>query len=227
VSHVSDTPRRDRPLRVLVVDDNEAFRHAIAEVINAEPDMEVVAEAPDGEQALWLAKYLRPARLDLVLMDIEMPRLNGLKATERMNAALPNLPIVMLTVSTLDGNLFDALRAGAVGYLSKGLASAALVRALRDFHREDALPMSRVMARKMLAYFQQRSNLPLASAAVSQLSPRQRDVLELIARGERDREIAQQLVIAERTVKKHVENILHKLHARNRAEAAARLREYG
>src|SRR5437899_2367527 len=104
MSHVSDTPRRDHPLRVLVVDDNEAFRHAIAEVINAEPDMEVVAEAPDGEQALWLAKYLRPARLDLVLMDIEMPRLDGLKATERMNAALPNLPIVMLTVSTLDGN---------------------------------------------------------------------------------------------------------------------------
>lgn len=221
--------RGDQPLRVLVVDHHEAFRHAIVDVINAERDMEVVAEAPDGEQAVWLAEYLTPARLDLVLMDIEMPRLDGIKATERISAARPNLPIVILTNSTLDANLFDAVRAGAAGYLSKGLSPAALVRALRGFHLDDALPMSRVMAGRALAYFQEHSSLAYAAAradCLRELSPRQRAVLELIACGQRDRDISQKLVIAEGTVKKHVENILRKLHARNRAEAAARLREW-
>jgi DNA-binding NarL/FixJ family response regulator len=228
---VNESLARDAPprqLRVLVADDHGPFRHAIAEVISAEPDMQVVAEAADGEQAVWLARSLRPDRLDLVLMDIDMPQLDGIRATEQINVADPTLPIVVLTVSTLDRSLFDAVRAGAVGYLSKGLESSALIRALRDFHLDDALPMSRVMARKVLAYFQQQGRAELQSGAVetkSGLSPREHEVLELIARGAHDREIAEQLVISERTVKKHVQSILRKLHARNRAEAVARVRE--
>jgi DNA-binding NarL/FixJ family response regulator len=210
-----------------MADDHEAFRHAIVEVVNAQPDMEVVAEVADGEQAVCLARHLRADRLDLVLMDINMPRLDGIRAVQQINAADPDLPVVMLTVSTLDGSLFEAMRAGAVGYLSKGLTPAALVRTLRDFHRQKALPMSRVMAHKVLAYLRSRTSVEgshVSSGAPGRLSPREHQVLELIAQGARDREIAADLVLADGTVKKHVENILRKLHARNRAEAAARLR---
>jgi DNA-binding NarL/FixJ family response regulator len=217
----------NRPLRILIADDHAPFRHALAEVIGTEPDMEVVGEAVDGEQAVWLARQLRPDRLDLVLLDIAMPRLDGLRAAEQLNATDPTLPIVMLTVSQLEQDLFDAVRAGAVGYLSKGLEPQALVRALRDFHREGALPMSRVMARKVLDYYRQQGGGAARAAAPAPsggLSPREHEVLELIAQGLYDREIAQRLVIAERTVKKHVQNILRKLHARNRAEAVARRR---
>jgi DNA-binding NarL/FixJ family response regulator len=229
---VDQTPNQHKPgdrLQVLIADDYAPYRHAIADVINAEPDMQVVAEASDGEQAVWLAQYLWPARLDLVLIDIEMPRLDGISAAARINQAIPNLPIVMLTVSVLDDNLFTAIRAGAIGYLSKDLAPAALIRALRDYHQQGALPMSRVMARKVLSFFQEHSERGVHDTgtvqSVGRLSPREREILELIARGARDREIGAQLVIAERTVKKHVESILRKLHARNRAEAAARLRD--
>jgi DNA-binding NarL/FixJ family response regulator len=216
----------NRTLRILIADDYAPFRHALAEVLSAEPDMEVAGEAVDGEQAVWLTRHLRPDRLDLVLLDIAMPRLDGIRAAEQLNATDPTLPIVMLTVSLLDQHLFEAVCAGAVGYLSKGLEPQALVRALRDFHHEGALPMSRVMARKVLAYFQHQGGGAARAAApdaIGGLSPREHEVLELVARGLYDREIAQRLVIAERTVKKHMQNILRKLHARNRAEAVARL----
>ena len=220
-----------RPLRILIADDHDLFRHALAELIGSEPDMEVVGESIDGEQTVSLTRLLRPERLDLLLLDINMPRLDGIRAAEQINATDPALPIVMLTVSTLEGNLFDAVRAGAVGYLSKALAPQAVVRALRDFYWEGALPMSRVMALKVLEYFRQQvaSGLraPYPPDAIGALSPRERQVLGLIARGAHDHEIAEQLVIAERTVKKHVQNILRKVHARNRAEAVARLHEPG
>jgi DNA-binding NarL/FixJ family response regulator len=219
-----------RPIRILIADDHEPFRHALAEVITAEPDMEVVAEAADGEQAVWLTRRLRPERLDLLLLDINMPRLDGIRAAEQINATDPALPIVMLTVSLLERSLFDAMRAGAVGYLSKGIAPRALVRALRDFCREGALPMSRVMARTVLEYFRQQAvtaSRPVDPDVTGVLSSRERQVLGLIAEGAHDREIAEQLVITERTVKKHVQSILRKLHARNRAQAVARLRGPG
>src|SRR5947207_8017320 len=150
-----------------------------------------------------------------------MPRMDGVQAAEQINASDPQLPIVMLTVSTLDRNLFDAVQAGAVGYLSKGLTPDALLRALRDFHREEALPMSRVMAHKVLEYFRRRegatrweetapntSSSKQESDALNGLSSRESEVLVLIAQGARDWEIAQHLTLTERTVKKHVQNIL-------------------
>jgi two-component system NarL family response regulator len=215
----------DGPLRILLADDHEPFRRAMRGVIDSQDDMQIVAEAADGAEAVRVSLGLRPDGLDVVLMDIDMPRLDGIKATQQITAADPDLPVVMLTVSTLDRDLFEAVRVGAIGFLSKGLSADAVVRALRSFHRYESLPLPRAMASKVLAYFQQRQDTTKPAPAVGGgLSSRELEVLELIARGARDREIASILVVSEGTVKKHVQNILRKLHARNRAEAVARLR---
>lgn len=221
------------PLRILIVDDHAFFRRGIREVINDEEDMQVVAEASDGEQALETARRLRPAELDLVLMDIDMPRMDGITAADRINEVDPDLPVIMLTVSTLDRDLFEAVRVGALGFLSKSLSPDALVRSLRGFARGESLPMSPSMAQKVLGYFLQYEHAASAQhAAVAAiaaeeitLTAREKEVLELISRGSRDREIADALVVTESTVKKHVQNVLRKLHARNRAEAVARMRQ--
>lgn len=224
------TPAVDQPLRILIVDDHAFFRRGIREVIDDEDDMQIVGEASDGEQAVQTSAQLRPDGLDVVLMDIDMPRMDGITATERINERDPHLPVIMLTVSTLDRDLFEAIRVGAVGFLSKSLSPDALVRSLRGFQRGESLPISPSMAQKVLSYFQQRDLGPAARTAVPSeqmeitLTAREHEVLELIARGARDREIADLLVVTESTVKKHVQNILRKLHARNRAEAVARLR---
>jgi two-component system NarL family response regulator len=223
------SPPVEKVVRILIVDDHAFFRRGIREVINDEEDMEVVGEALDGEQAVQMVKQLRPERLDLVLMDIDMPRMDGITATELITGDDPDLPIVMLTVSTLDRDLFEAVRVGAVGFLSKSLSPEALVRSLRGFHRGESLPMSPSMAQKVLGYFQQSSasssRVQVVEPSDITLTARENEVLELIATGARDREIADQLVVTESTVKKHVQNILRKLHARNRAEAVARMRD--
>ena len=220
-----------RPLLVLLVDDHELFRRGVRQVIDDEKDMRVVAEAADGAEALERIRELRPDRLDVVLMDIEMPRLGGIAVTQRIRAEDPDLPVVMLTVSNADDDLFEAARVGSVGFLSKGLSPTALVRALRDFHRDGALPMSRTMAARLLAHLQKVavSGPPAggpdgAEHPESVLTPREREVLALIAQGCRDREIAQRLVLTHKTVKTHAQNILRKLEVHNRAAAVARVR---
>lgn len=221
----------DRPLRLLIVDDHAVFRRGIREVLNEEVDMQVVAEALGGEQAIQIVRDLQPDGLDLVLMDIDMPILDGIATTERLTAEFPELPVVMLTVSTLDRDLFQAVRVGAVGFLSKSLSPDALVRSLRGFRRGESLPMSPVLAQKVLGFFKGAPTAPAPTTPAEQqqqaetcLTSREQEVLELIARGARDREIAERLVVTESTVKKHVQNILRKLHARNRVEAVAHLR---
>jgi two-component system NarL family response regulator len=221
----------DGRLRLLIVDDHAFFRRGIREILNEEEDMEVVAEASSGEQAIQLVRELRPDGLDLLLMDIDMPGLDGISATAQIAAEYPDMPVIMMTVSTLDRDLFEALRVGAVGFLSKSLSPDALARALRGFKRGESLPMSSDVAQKVLGYFKGTLAEPQPPSAAAQqaetetsLTPREQGVLELIALGARDREIAERLVVTESTVKKHVQNILRKLHARNRAEAVARLR---
>jgi DNA-binding NarL/FixJ family response regulator len=229
---MSDQPQGDS-LRILLVDDHALFRRGIREVIDAEEDMRVVAEAADGQEAVRRAAELRPDHLDVVLMDLDMPHLDGIATTQRLLASDPDLSVVILTVSTQDRDLFDAARLGAVGFLSKRLSGPAIVRALRDFRREGALPMSRTMAAKLLAHLRQAAAGGEQRSAVAaspegpdtdQLTHREREVLELLATGARDREIAEQLTVAENTVKRHVQSILHKLGARSRTEVVARLR---
>jgi DNA-binding NarL/FixJ family response regulator len=150
--------------------------------------------------------------------------MDGIAAAAEINAAHPELPVVMLTVSTFDSDLFESLRVGAVGFLSKGLLPHVLLRTLRDYRLHGALPMSRQMAAKMLRYFRRQIVFGRRATAVTALSERERQVLTMVARGAHDREIAAALQLGETTIKSHVHNALRKLHARNRAEAAALFR---
>lgn len=212
-------------MRVLIADDHALFRRGIAEVIDEQPDMTVVAQAGDGDEALRRVRELGPQGVDLVLMDIDMPGVSGIAATERISREFPDLPVVMLTVSTLESDLFDAIRAGAIGYFTKSLAPEAMVKNLRSFRENDTLPINRTMATKVLAYFRDASPKTRQSPREPEtsLTDREHEVLELIAEGRRDREIADLLFVTESTVKKHVQNILRKLHARNRTEAVGAL----
>lgn len=218
------------PLRLLLVDDHAFFRRGLREVLEEEPDLRVVAEAADGEAGAGCARALWPGGLDLVLMDIEMPRLDGIAATKRILREMPGLPVIMLTAVIDDDALLGAVRAGAVGFLSKGVSPAGIVRALRDFRRDGSLPMSRAMAAKALALLRAAAPEPTAPEDTppptpeSALTPREREVLAQLATGQRDREIADRLSLAEATVKTHVQRILRKLGARNRAEAVAKAR---
>jgi two-component system nitrate/nitrite response regulator NarL len=211
-------------LRILIADDHEGYRDELRLTLAREPDLEVVAAESNGADAVRRVRALRPHGLDLVLMDIDMPIMNGIQAAAEIASTDPDLPLIILTVSTLDRDLFAGMQSGAVGFLNKNLTPATLVRTLRDFHRNGSLPMSRIMAGKALAHLRQ-ATLAAAppSTAASGLSAREREVLKGIAGGAHDREIASALQVAETTVKTHVRNILRKLGARNRAEAAARL----
>ena len=200
-------------LRVLVADDHSLFRDGIVSLLNA-AGMQVVGEAGNGADAIALAHRLRP---DVVLMDIQMPGLNGIEATRRLRAELPEVQIVMLTVSEDDADLFDAVRAGAAGFLLKSLNSDEFVDLLRGLERGEA-PIPRHLAGRLMHGIAQQSKAP---ALASTLTGRETEMLRLVAAGLPNRAIGQQLGVSENTVKYHMKNILQKLHLHNRAEAAA------
>src|SRR4051794_22652268 len=157
----------DGPLRLLIADDHTFFRRGLRAMLEEEPDLRVVAEAADGEEAVRQARTLGREGLDLVLMDVQMPRLDGIGATRRIREELGDLAVVMLTANTDDETLFAAVAAGASGFLSKGLAPDAMVRTLADFRRDGALPMTRTMAAKALAYLQAQA----AGGAPAEVAP--------------------------------------------------------
>lgn len=212
----------ETPMRVLLVDDHALVRSAIRQALEA-PDVTVVGEARSAEEALEMAPRLRP---DLVLMDIDLPGMTGIEAVRELAPRLPDARIVMLTVSTDRRDLLDAVRHGAAGYLTKDLGPEALQRAVRGLRAGD-LAMSRAMAARTLRRFIDDGPRPGPEelGALGLLSRRELEVLERLADGLTDREIAEALVISPRTVETHVSNILHKLGVRNRAEAARRYRE--
>lgn len=206
------------PIRVLLVDDHVLLRKGLASLIDPLEDMEVVGEAGDGQEALERARELMP---DLILMDIQMPGWDGLKATQRIKEEMPYVKIVMLTISDDDKDLFEAVKSGAQGYLLKDIETEELFELLRGVHRGEA-PISRLMAARILDEFarlaQREMWVPICGES---LTPREREVLQLVAEGATNKEIASQLFIAENTVKNHLRSILAKLHLGNRAEAAA------
>ncbi|HEV7662347.1 MAG TPA: response regulator transcription factor [Chloroflexota bacterium] len=214
----------EQPLRILIADGEAFFRRGIREIINEESGLQVVGEAIDGEKAITLTRQLWSSGLDAVLMAVDVPRVNGFAATEILTSEYPDLAVILLTTNELEAQFINAVRAGAVGYLRRNLEPEALLRALHGFRRGESLPISRAMAESALTVLRARVlHAPPAEQALPTLTPREREVSELIAHGARDREIAARLVLSESTAKKHVQNILRKLQARNRAEAVARL----
>jgi two-component system, NarL family, response regulator DevR len=214
-------------LRVMLVDDHALVRSAVRQAISA-PDVELVGEAATAEEALALAPVLRP---DVLLLDIDLPGMNGIQLVQELAPRLPQTKIVMLTVSASERDLLDAVARGAAGYLTKDLSPEALLRSLRGTQRGE-LAMSRRFAARALRHFADLARRGKIAGGggdsdLMLLSPRENDVLAMLADGLTDREIAQALTISPRTVETHVSNILHKLGVRNRAEAAQRYRQGG
>jgi two-component system NarL family response regulator len=207
----------DPLVRVLVVDDHALFRRGLELVLSGEPDIEIVGEAVDGVDAVTKAEALHP---DVVLMDVRMPRASGIEAARTIRAAMPATRVIMLTVSDRDDDLFEAVKAGANGYLLKEVSIEELANAVRAVARGQSL-ISPTMASKLLAEFNvlaaRAPDVPRAAAP--QLTSRELDVLRLAARGSTNREIAGSLGIAENTVKNHMRNVLEKLHLHSRTEA--------
>jgi len=212
-------------LRVLLVDDHELFREGLAGIIAAQPDMQVVGEASDGLEAVVKALELKP---DLILMDIQMPGVDGLEATRQIKRELPEAIIVILTVRDEDEKLFEALKNGAQGYLLKSIRSREMLDMLRGTARGEAA-ISPLLAGRMLEEFRRLSRLaPLDHGEESEvLTQREQEVLGLVAAKKSDKEIAETLSISLNTVKTHLRNILAKLHVNSRREAARLARSKG
>jgi two-component system nitrate/nitrite response regulator NarL len=204
-------------LRILLVDDHLLFRKGLARLLDAQPDFEVVGEARDGLEAVEQAQALHP---DVVLMDIRMPGCDGLEATRRIKVQMPDVRVVMLTVSDDDQDLATAVRYGADGYLLKDLLPETLFQQLRGLKSGQA-PISRAMTGKLFRQLAQRSRPTVRPAAIDVLSARESEVLALVVSGCSNREIAGELGITRNTVKNHLRNILVKLGVKNRAQAAA------
>jgi DNA-binding NarL/FixJ family response regulator len=209
-------------VRVLVVDDQALFREALGTLLDARPEVEVVGEAGDGHQALERAAALTP---DVVLMDLHMPVLDGIGATRRLRVEQPGVRVLALTTFDDDEDVFAALRAGALGYLLKDVSADRLVEAVQAAARGESVLQPSVAA-KVVARFAQLDDAPRArpQPLVVPLSDRELDVLRLLADGRSNREIATALFLAEGTVKNHVTNVLAKLGARDRTQAALRAR---
>jgi two-component system, NarL family, response regulator LiaR len=200
-------------IRILIADDHAIVRKGIKALLATEPDMEVVGEAADGEEAIARALALRP---NVILMDLVMPKLDGIEATRRISAQQPQVRILVLTSFAADDKVFPAVKAGALGYLLKDSGPADLVRSIHQVYRGEP-SMEPAIASRLLYEL---AHPPRQELTRDPLTERELEVLRLIARGCSNRDIANQLVIAELTVRTHVSNILSKLHVASRTQAA-------
>jgi DNA-binding NarL/FixJ family response regulator len=202
-------------IRVHLADDQALVRGGFRLILEAEPDIEVVAEAADGDQAVTGALETRP---DLVLMDIRMPVLDGIEAARRLLPQLPGTRVVMLTTFDLDDYVVDAFRAGAAGFLLKTAPPAQLVAAIRTVHAGDGL-LAPASTRRLIEQSAQSAQPAAAGPELGTLTAREHDVLRLLARGLSNAEIAAQLVVEPSTIKSHVASLLAKLGLRDRVQA--------
>ncbi len=211
-------------IRVLVADDETVTRHGIMRIIGSEDDIEVVGDAPNGEAAVVAAKHRQP---HVVLMDVNMPKMDGIEATRQIVEALPECSVVMLTVLEDDRSVFDAVNAGAGGYVLKSAPPEDVLTAIRTVAAGGGyLPPSR--AAKVMAEFARVNQLRRDGKEVfGELSRRETEILCLIGEGMRNRDIANELYISEKTVKNHVSSILAKLGVNDRIEAALLAVRYG
>jgi DNA-binding NarL/FixJ family response regulator len=210
-------------VRVVIADDQQLVRAGFKMILSTYSDIEVVAEATDGSEAVALAASLRP---DVVLMDIQMPGINGIEATRRIVAGTP-ARVLILTTFDLDEYVYEALRAGATGFLLKDTPPEQLVAAVRTAHHGDALLAPSVTRRLIEEFTQPRHPTLGTTSQLDQLSPREAEVFRLLARGLTNHEIAEHLIVGENTVKTHVARILTKLDLRDRVQAVVLAYESG
>ena len=213
------------PVRILIVDDQELFREGLHTLLAIQPDLQVVGEARNGEDALRLAGILKP---DVILMDLRMPVLNGVAATRQLKRTQPEIKVIVLTTFDDDEDVFEGLRAGAVGYLLKDVASEQVVEAIRAVARGAAF-LQPAITGKVIAEFARLSPFlaPQAHALDEPLSERELEILRRLSQGASNKEIADDLVITVGTVKNHVTSILAKLGVRDRTQAALKAKELG
>ena len=203
--------------RIAIVEDNKTIRESLMEFVQADPEFCCVCACTTAEEALEAIPQHQP---DIVLMDIQLPKLSGIECTAQLKRMIPSLHIIMVTVYEDTERIFRALRAGACGYLLKRCTPEELISAVREV-RQGGAPMSRDIARKVISSFQE----PLTTAAnVEGLSPREHEILELLAQGFPNKEIAHRVGVSDGTVRWHLRHVYDKLHVRSRTEAALKFR---
>ena len=210
------------PLRILIADDHPLFRKGMRTLLESLPDFQVVGEAATGQEAIDMAASLQP---DVVLMDLQMPEGGGLPAIHQIVSASPHIHILVITLFEDDDSVFAALRAGARGYILKDAQEDEMVRAIRAVGSGEAI-FSPAIAVRMMDYFVS-TRVELPKEVFPELTEREREILDLIARGETNATIAERLTISIKTVRNHVANIYNKLQVADRAQAAIRARDSG
>jgi len=213
----------DDPLRVLVCDDHPLFRDGLRGLIATAADLDLAAEAGDGAQVVELTRATSP---DVVLMDLQLPSLNGIEATRAIVANHPDIAVVVLTMFDDDASVFAAMRAGARGYVLKGAGPEEVLRAVRAAGRGEAV-FGQQIARRLMDYFGQLRPPAPRSPAFPELTAREREVLTLMALGHRNPDIARELFISAKTVTNHITSVLAKLQVADRTEAILRARDAG
>jgi DNA-binding NarL/FixJ family response regulator len=213
----------DQAIRLLLVDDQRLMLEGLETLLELEPDLNVVAQAEDGEEALTAYADTQP---DVVLMDIRMPKMDGVEATRRLCQRWPNAKVMILTTFDDDEYVFEGLRAGAVGYMLKAASGTELARAIRTIAEGGAL-IEPSIARKVISEFARLKPAKPAAALAEPLSEREQEIIVHLAQGLTNREIANRLHLAEGTVKNYVTAILQKLNVRDRTQASLRAQELG
>lgn len=206
------------PIRIVIADDHTFFREGIKLALVSHPEFEVVGEASDGLEAIDLVRKTMP---DIILMDISMPHFNGLEATKAITREMPHIKIIILTVSEDSKNLYEAIQAGAWGYLIKDIQPKTLFKAIEMIADGEALFASSVASNILNEFRNQLPQAPIENEQANPLTDREVEVLRLVAKGFSNAEIADHLSISKNTVKNHLSNILSKLYLRNRIQLAA------
>lgn len=215
---------KSKRIQILIVDDHPVVRDGLVAILNTQPDFEISGEAASGEEALGLFQGRQP---DVVLLDLEMPGMDGVEVIQRLREIRPEVKIVVFTAFDTDERILSALQAGAKGYLLKGAPRAELFEAIRIVHQGGSLLQPVVASRLLDQIASPEASLGSESELVEELTPREHEVLVLLVQGKQNKEIAAELVIAERTVKFHISSIFGKLGVGNRTEAVTMAIQHG